>query len=265
MKKLILISTTFFIFFSVIFVACKKVDISENINNKDDEKIFMIANFVSNKHNEYLTEMLEDYNYSEINRIKEFKNCFYNSHLDNLSIDSKDIIWNNFKNKKSDSVEIKTIEDFLYTIDTTNIITHKRELKDLVYSSQNIISKLDTLTYSNFENEIDILINNTISQNLSEDEIIIALTYLLTAKNSAYFWISEQKGGDGLGYKYFRKINTTKISPLGSALISDCSSVGIGMISVAVAGAMSGVGVLIFVAAEAAAGSGLAAAVAALK
>ena len=216
-------------------------------------------------HNEYLEVILSDYNYEKTHILGEFEDCFFRAEIEDLNYNDKINIWNKFVDTSTNEVNLIDIDDFLYSIDTTSIIIHKQLVKNIVIDSKEIIENWEAFTYSNFEQQIDELINSVLSNNLSSNEKLILLSYLKVAKKSAYFWMSTDNGGNGIGYKFLTN-NYTKMSPLGSALVGDCGSLGIGMIAIAIGGAISGVGTpaLIICAGEAAASSGLLAAVSAV-
>ncbi len=226
---------------------------------------------LAQKHNNYLTEIIKNYNYDSVpDYIENFEKNFINTALDGLSQTERIQIIENMKkrhNQKNNMIPI-TSNDLILAIDSCSKFENKDKMIELVNTATSIIIK-DTSTCAEINSFLDSLFLEK-SNNFTKLELIVLKSYFETLKASANFWYPIERGGTGIGYAYIQKLHGDKkanIGPLGSALISDASSLGFGMIGVAIAGAVSGpIGwsALAIVAGESAANSGLAAVVASM-
>ena len=205
----------------------------------------------------------------------KFKNAFLRAKLKNITYEQKktilnDIYNNSFKSSNDSVVKVASIQDLINKINSSNIVNKDSLIKCISIATekvtkQNIACKALNVYLNNLEEKFSPVLGNRGK--------IILKTYFETMKASAYYWFPKRLGGSGQGYNILQKLMKTKkeknseIPPIGAALISDASSMSIGMIGVAVTGAFLGPvgwGALAVVAGESAANSGLAAIVAAL-
>ncbi len=227
-------------------------------NTISDEMITQLAL----EHNRYLSLMIANFNYEATDLIDEFENRVINANIDlnELSLSDRYNILARFKDTNGE-YKIPTQVDLIVAINNANL-SDKAKLTNYV----NILSNkvlTNTDNYTSLAQFID-SIKNIASTDLNNQSLVIFKSYAETLKASGYFWYPESRGGSGVGYIHMEAISNATAKPkptngkIAAALISDASSLSIGMIGVAVFGMFTPLGpaVLIGVAAEAAVGSG---------
>jgi len=231
---------------------------------------------LAESHNLYLEEMVKTYDYnSKLSDVENFKANFLKANLDDISISEKTTIIERLKNTNKStgesSLKAATIDNLISEINSADF-PNKELLVELITIATNKVTS-SQLTCVELTSFLDNIINDAITT-LDEKERIVIKSYFETLKASAYFWFSVELGGSGIGYTHLQNLNdnnnkaSKEMSPLGSALIADASSMSIGMIGVAVAGTFFGPigwGALAIVAGESAANSGLAAVISAMQ
>jgi hypothetical protein len=98
--------------------------------------------------------------------------------------------------------------------------------------------------YLTFSRNLDFVANN-IKSDISGNDKYVLLSYLETARNSAYFWLPEEFGGSNEGGVYFMENNDNDIIPQGISqrhkdiLRSDGVGAGFGMVGWGLSGLFS--------------------------
>lgn len=251
-----------------VFMSCEK----ENNNLNEDVSIDNAQiKKLAETHNLYLGEIVKSYDYTnDKNDINALKKSFLKADLADIGESVKLTILENlnkFTNKstgESSFVPVST-ENLFDEINSNNFSNKELIIEFLTVATNKVMD--EQLTCSELTFFLDNIEGDAIN-NLEENEMIVLKSYFETLKASAYFWFSEELGGSGIGYTHIRKLNNNMkpMTPVGAALISDASSMSIGMIGVAVAGVFCGPigwGALAIVAGESAVNSGLAGAIAA--
>lgn len=211
--------------------------------------------------------MIANFNYSATDLISEFEDKVINANIDfnELSLEKRYSILFNFKDNNGE-YRFTNQNDLIIAINNSNFLD-KQKLVNYVNSASNIVfTNLDNC-YSLNQNLDNI--KNFASTDLTNQSLVVLKSYIETLKASAYFWYPIDKGGSGIGYSHMESIETyatnNKPQPtnpkLAAALVSDASSMSIGMVAIAIGGIFSPLGpaVLISCAAQAAVSSGLAA------
>jgi hypothetical protein len=270
-KNLSVLGVALIVTFS--FISCKtenkfiilKDEPSKIISDNDIKKL-------AQTHNEYLEKMVANYDYSTKDAFLAVKESFLKSDLALLNESDKQNIFKKIENqsismnnlKGGSIVSVVTLETLINEININDSENHDVLIQYLQSATDKATKGLISRTaLSSF---LDSLSNNAIIS-LNEKELIIFKTYTETLKASVYFWFPIELGGSGIGYAHLQKLAGNKKSFLpwyGAALISDASSMGIGMIGVAITGIVAGpIGwaALAFCAGDSAANSGIAGAI----
>ena len=236
-----------------------------------DEVTFAKIENLAEKHNQYLDEILANYNLDNDDYQSEIINNIMNANLDNATIEQKEQICSTMMERGF----TPTFEEMETAIGQCNALNNKTEILHFINA---LLS--ETLKCSSFEeisNEITSM-QNAAYGIFNDYDIIFYLSYSELLRKSMYYWLPEELGGNGFGYSILcystspepgsQNDTHKKVSVAGEAAIADCSSLAISMTYVgfsALFNPVIGAGALIGAAAESAISSACTAAVTALK
>ncbi|MDD4747292.1 MAG: hypothetical protein PHW19_08425 [Salinivirgaceae bacterium] len=213
--------------------------------------------------------MIQIFDYDALDYIQETKQCFTSNTIDLLS--------DNQKAQALKSLELKSLkksnggtsnlpvefEDLISAVSNADF-ENSEKLIFFLLESYNFLDD-ELLSCKKIDNSLDEILKES-EPILQHRELIVLKSFMQTMKASSRFWFPIELGGIGVGYEHIVKMNKTNKSDrpwYANALISDCCSMGIGMVGVAVAGALGPVGwtALAIAAGEAIASSGIGAAI----
>ncbi|MDD2476998.1 MAG: hypothetical protein PHI32_13960 [Dysgonamonadaceae bacterium] len=257
------------------FSSCSKENIvNENINNSKS----LTTNFISDRdiekmaelHNDYLEIMVRNFDYQASDYVLETRRCFLSEEIELLSNTEKKAALMGFDErslKKSNGANKNlppNFEDLIEVVNNSGFDNSQR----LVYSLESAYAFIDQETMMSCD-ELAASLDNILEdgkETLEFRELVVLKSFIQTMKASSRFWFPIELGGNGIGDEHLRKIRS--ISKLqmpwyGQAALSDCFSMGAGMVGVAIAGACGPVGwlALALVAGEAIVSSGLSGAI----
>ena len=236
-----------------------------------DEVTFAKIENLAEKHNQYLDEILANYNLDNDDYQSEIINNIMNANLDNATIEQKEQICSTMMERGY----TPTFEDMETAIGQCDALNNKTEILHFINA---LLS--ETLKCSSFEeisNEITSM-QNAANEIFNDSDIIFCLSYSELLRKSMYYWLPEELGGNGFGYSILcystppkpgsQNDAHKKVSVAGEAAIADCSALAISMTYVGISGLFNpviGAGTLVGAAVESAASSAFTAAVTALK
>lgn len=217
----------------VLFTQCSEKDelsTSEALNAIGTEDIAKIGAF----HNECVINMLSDFDWSADDYREALIDRF--NALEFNQAGSKSFYTVNFIEEKCNTEK--------------NIAELEMQLSPQAFS---IIEKAiglceNVVSYDNFVADLEEIEQSELVEGLPHLERMVILVSTSIWKNSAYLWLPPEMGGSGKGFDFMKRVrkSTFTSSPakwsLEDALIADGISGGIGMLGVAVAGAMGPIG-----------------------
>ena len=196
-------NTSFFLIivsFLFAFYSCK-----DNLNLNTDELKNSEVRFISddeleaiaNKHNEFLEEIIINFDFGGTNNYLELKHSFLISNLENLTLDKKEEIISKIENKhiRGDSiVSLRTTNDLVIEIQNASF-SNKDQMIEFIQNAESKIMD-DANSYAEIKEYIDKIVVES-NQILESNEQLVVNSYLFTLKASAYFWLPSNFGYTG--------------------------------------------------------------------
>lgn len=238
MRKVLFSSSLLLGLLSIIFVGCSKENQNDNDASLENARLesFSEADIVKigDLHNEYLEKAFENFDWNATDYEQELINQF-----ETLEPEIQE-------HQASFQFDYESQENNL----SNNLATLESELSSQAFSYiQDAINRIEVFTtYSSLSSDLETIENAVNSSSIDVDEKKVVLVTLGVMRSSAYFWLPTDKGGSGTGYQVLVNIaahngeGTVGRSKLEEALAADGVSAGIGMLGVAVAGAIGPVG-----------------------
>ena len=230
--------TALLLLIGIVMVGCKKEEAKVVKVKKDNGQIVSGISFsdienTCSKHNQYLDEIFAGFNFEATNYIEELQRCIQNSSLDNLSAEAKDSVIQML----SDESILYTFDDLLYMIDTSTLLNDKSSIISLLSA---IDSNSFNVDYEDISDMVDSL-ECLAYYNLNDYDLLFTLSYFEMVRYSSYYWMPAENGGNGYGNEilcYGISQNDTsqtnqRVKDVADVLITDCTSIAIGMVRVA--------------------------------
>ena len=199
------------------------VDYTKELITLEDAKL------IANRHNEFLSEIFDNFDYTS----------------SNLEVELENKIKESLKPERFESQFMQQAFDFDYEAEYSELSNDK--LRDIIDKTRSIL--IESQNVMEINEQIDLLYSNSKNNLSSIEERNFAMTYLEVTKASASFWYDSSKGGTGEGESILVKLaegGGRTVSCVDSVIAADGMEAGssliIGAITAGLAGGPIGAG-----------------------